>query len=342
MGLETRQKTASPRVACCHGPGGVQRCSEGLTRLSVCPSVAPLPGAGVPGGPKCRLASRALWVAFGCHRWFLVDRSSAGLALLPGPERRLCVQQLLTAPPPPKCAFVDVQACGQGLLGGGGLLGSSHVSSRPPSLHPQCPGWRGLAGPTRARAVFPCPVCVLAVGEQGRGLTRLHAGHRCLQQAGGAVVPETGPPAAASRGGRFYTNLLPHWTVSTLLAETQGVWGDDEVSGGGTWPVGAVALGTPPPSAPAHAPSAWARGVCHSVCARAPHGAWCDTGHGRLSPWGPTPGAGAGDVGSGVEGRELMGHAAAPGHRGGGGEGPQQGGGAQGPHGGHRALTQGP
>lgn len=234
-----------------------------------------------------------------------------------------------------------MQACGQGLLGGGGLLGSSHISSRPPSLHPQCPGWRGLAGPTRARAVFPCPVCVLAVGEQGRGLTRLHAGHRCLQQAGGAVVPETGPPAAASRGGRFYTNLLPHWTVSTLLAETQGVWGDDRVSGGGTWPVGAMALGTPPPSAPAHAPSAWARGVCHSVCAWAPHGAWCDTGHGRLSPWGPTPGAGAGDVGSGVEGREPMGHAAAPGHRG-GGEGPQQGGGGQGPRGGHRALTQGP
>lgn len=330
MGLESRQKTASPRVACCHGPGGVQRCSEGLTRLSVCPSVAPLPGAGVPGGPKCRLASRALWVAFGCHRWFLVDRSSAGLALLPGAGASAVCSAVANGSSAPEvrirgCAGVRPGAS----RGGRGLLGSSHVSSRPPSLHPQCPGWRGLAGPTRARAVFPCPVCVLAVGEQGRGLTRLHAGHRCLQQAGGAVVPETGPPAAASRGGRFYTNLLPHWTVSTLLAETQGVWGDDEVSGGGTWPVGAVALGTPPPSAPARAPSAWARGVCHSVCARAPHGAWCDTGHGRLSPWGPTPGVGAGDVGSGVEGRELMGRAAAPGH--GGGRGPSRAAGARGP-----------
>lgn len=169
LGLETRQKTASPRVACCHGPGGVQRCSAGLTRLSVCPSVAPLPGAGVPGGPKCRLASRALWVAFGCHRWFLVDRSSAGLALLPGPERRLCVQQLLTAPPPPKCAFVDVQACGQGLLGGGGaarvLLCLQQATIPPPPM----PGLEGPCGTHQSPGGVPLPCVCVGGGGAGPG-----------------------------------------------------------------------------------------------------------------------------------------------------------------------------
>lgn len=330
MGLETRQKTASPRVACCHGPGGVRRRSEGLTRLSVCPSAAPLPGAGVPGGPKCRLASRALWVAFGCHRWFLVDRSSAGLALLPGAGASAVCSAVANGSSAPE---VRIRGCAGVRPGASRVGGCSGPPTSPAGHRPSTPNARvggALRDPAEPGRCSQSPVCVLAVGEQGRGLTRLHAGHRRLQQAGGAVVPETGPPAAASRGGRFYTNLLPHWTVSTLLAETQGVWGDDEVSGGGTWPVGAVALGTPPPSAPARAPSAWARGVCHSVCARAPHGARCDTGHGRLSLWGPTPGAGAGDVGSGVEGRELMGRAAAPGHGGGVARGPSRAAGAGG------------
>lgn len=169
LGLETRQKTASPRVACCHGPGGVQRCSEGLTRLSVCPSVAPLPGAGVPGGPKCRLASRALWVAFGCHRWFLVDRSSAGLALLPRARALAVCSAVANGSSAPE---VRIRGCAGVRPGASRGWGAARVLPRlqqatvPP---PPMPGLEGPCGTHQSPGGVPLPCVCVGGGGAGPG-----------------------------------------------------------------------------------------------------------------------------------------------------------------------------
>lgn len=160
MGLETRQKTASPRVACCHGPRGVRRRSEGLARLSVCPSAAPLPGAGVPGGPKCRLASRALWVAFGCRRWFLVDRSSAGLALLPGAGASAVCSAVANGSSAPE---VRIRGCAGVRPGASRGWGAARVLPRlqqatvPP---PPMPGLEGPCGTQQSPGGVPKALCV--------------------------------------------------------------------------------------------------------------------------------------------------------------------------------------